>query len=163
MDEAAKWTEVLPFAKAVNDVFKVELSDRYRAQLEAVRQTPKEFVIHGTVFSTITVNRNFRTAVHKDAGDLKEGFGVMSVLRAGDYEGCYLVFPKYRVAVDMGTRDVLLADVHEWHGNSPLIGTKGEYNRISTVLYYRSNMRHCGTAAEELERVKNRKPGDPLW
>jgi hypothetical protein len=35
----------------------------------------------------------------------------------------------------MRDRDVLLADVHEWHGNTPLLGVPGGYQRISTVFY----------------------------
>jgi hypothetical protein len=92
------WHRVLPFILAVNDVFQSELPDRYVAQMEAVRETPSAYIIPGTVFSTVTVNRNWRTAVHKDKGDLQEGFGVMSVVESGlrgSYEGGYLCFPKY--------------------------------------------------------------------
>jgi hypothetical protein len=141
------WFRVLPFILAINDVFRRELPARYEAQMAAVRRTPRELVIPGTAFTTVTVNRNFRTAVHKDKGDLKEGFGVMSVLEGGSYEGGYLVFPKWRVAIDMRTRDVLLADVHEYHGNTPTVGVEGRYDRISTVFYYHTRMRRCGNGA----------------
>jgi len=160
--EIDDWMRIKPFIRAVDKVFRDNAPERYAAQLKAVKQTPSEFVIRGTAFTTVTVNRNFRTAAHKDEGDLPEGFGVMSVLSAGNYSGGYLVFPKYRVAVDMRTRDVLLADVHEYHGNTPLVGVEGGFERISTVLYYRSNMRFCGTPARELKRAKNRRPGDRL-
>jgi hypothetical protein len=73
-----------------------------------------------------------------------------------------LVFPQYRVAVDLGTRDVLLADVHEWHGNTPLVGAGGEYERVSCVFYYRTGMRHCRPPAEELEWARRRRPGERL-
>lgn len=160
-----------PFAKATIQtaaefmmlrVFQRECPNRYAAQMAAVKRTPKDFIIDGTAFTTITVNRNWQTAVHRDEGDLQAGFGVMSVIRAGTYDGCYLVFPKYEIAVDMRSRDVLLADVHEYHGNTTIIGTKGAYDRISTVLYYRSNMRFCGTPAQELERFKRRRPEQKL-
>jgi hypothetical protein len=160
--EVEGWAGVQPFLRAVNAVFARELPDRYAAQLAAVCRTPSQYVIAGTVFSTVTVNRNYRSAVHKDAGDLPEGFGVLSVLRAGDYSGGLLVFPRYGVAVDLRTRDVLLADVHEWHGNTALVGTEGEYERISCVLYFRREMVHCLPPAEELEWAKRRRPGDPL-
>lgn len=151
-DNVEGWASVLPFIYAVNDVFRRELPGRYAAQLAAVEQTSPDFVITDTAFTTMTVNRNWRTPAHKDKGDLKEGFGVMSVLSAGKYSGGYLVFPKYSVAVDMRTADVLLADVHEFHGNTPIVGVEGEYDRVSTVMYFRKNMVHCGTAEEELAR-----------
>ena len=145
---------VLPFIRAVDGHFKATMPERYSAQQSVVEQTHADFHISGTSFTTVTVNKNFRTAVHKDEGDLRAGFGVMSVLRRGTYEGCFLCFPKYRVAVDMKSGAVLLADVHEWHGNTPLVGTDGNYERISLVFYYREKMRECGSATEELERIK---------
>jgi Spy/CpxP family protein refolding chaperone len=91
---------------------------------------------------------------------LKQGFGVMSCMRRGRFEGCYFVFPKYRIALDMGTGCVLCADVHEWHGNSPIKGNKGMFERVSLVLYYREQLKRCGTAAQELERSKKRPQSD---
>jgi hypothetical protein len=160
--EVRAWRAAQPFVRAVDAVFRRELPGRYEAQMRAVRRTPPEWVIRGTAFTTVTVNRNYRSAVHKDEGDLREGFGVLSVLRAGEYEGGHLVFPKYRVAVDLRTRDVLLADVHEWHGNTPIVGEDGEYERVSCVFYFRRGMVHCLPPARELERAKRRRPGDRL-
>lgn len=145
-----------PYIETIDAVFKREAPERYAAQLKVVQETSSDFFISGTAFTTITVNRNWQTAVHKDQGDYRRGFGVMAVLegpkKKGHYEGCFLCFPKYRVAVDMRMGDVLLADVHEWHGNTPLVG-HGEYERISCVFYYREGMRECGSATEEMERA----------
>jgi hypothetical protein len=161
-EEVHKWRAAQPFIEAVNGVFKQAMPARHAAQMRAVRATRPEWVIGATAFSTVTVNRNYRSAAHKDKGDLPEGFGVLSVLRAGEYEGGHLVFPQYRVAVDLHTRDVLMADVHEWHGNTPIVGEEGRYERISCVFYYRTNMRHCLSSDQELERAKRRRRGDPL-
>lgn len=161
-DNGARFAKAMPFIHAVNDVFAATAPDRYAAQREIIQATSPDFYIHGTVFTTITVNKNWQTAVHKDAGDYKKGFGVMSALRAGNYIGCYLCWPAFRVAVNMRTTDVCLADVHEWHGNTPLVGVPGRYERISCVFYYREGMKVCGSATEELERAKHRQRGDPL-
>jgi hypothetical protein len=158
VEEAVKWKAVQPLIRAVDAVFKDKLPDRYAAQLDMVRRTDPAWVIHGTAFTTVTVNLNVQYAVHKDKGDLPQGFGVLTVIRDRDYDGGYLVFPKYRVAVDMDTRDVLLADVHEWHANTEL----GDGDRISAVFYYMTRMIDCGTPTEEEERLKARWPGDPL-
>ena len=162
-NQVEHWDNVLPFIRAVNDVYQQACPERYAAQLAVVERTAPAYVISGTVFTTVTVNRNWRTAVHKDSRDLPEGFGVMSVIHAGQYEGGYLCFPKYRVAVDMRSCDVLLADVHEWHGNTEIVGEVGNYERISTVMYYRERMIHCLNPSEELQRAKRRKPGTPLF
>jgi hypothetical protein len=73
----------------------------------------------------------------------------------GAFEGGELIFPQYGIAVEIETGDVLLADVHEWHGNAPLVGVDGSYERISTVMYYRRKMLQCGTDEEEAVK-KNR-------
>lgn len=161
-DNGARFAQAMPFIAAVDRVFAEAAPDRYANQREIVEQTSPDFYIHGTVFTTITVNKNWQTAVHKDQGDYKKGFGVMSALRAGKYAGCYLCWPAFRVAVNMQTTDVCLADVHEWHGNTPLVGVPGRYERISCVFYYRENMAKCGSATEELERAKRRQQGEPL-
>src|SRR5260370_21581679 len=87
------------------------MMDRWEAQSKKAPETPLAFVIRTpegrTPFTTITCNRSWRTPAHIDAGDLKEGFGVMCYL--GDFEGCDLVFPRYRTAVRYREGDVLLA------------------------------------------------------
>lgn len=159
-----KFLDALPLLQSIDKIFKRECPERHEAQMDMIRKTSQDFVINKTAFTTITVNKNWVTGVHKDQGDLKEGFGVMTALRAGDkeFKGCYLVFPKFRVAVDMQNQDVLLADVHEWHGNTPLIGIKGTFERISLVCYYREAIIECGTAAQEMDRAKSRIRGDKL-
>jgi hypothetical protein len=162
-EKKSPMTRVVPFIQAVDAVFGALLPDRYGNQRVWVDRTETDWIIPGTAFTTVTVNKNYRTAVHKDAGDLKEGFGVMSVLEAGIYTGGYLCFPKYRVAVDMRTTDVCCADVHSWHGNMPFVGKKGRYERVSCVFYYRAQMFKCLSHRGELERAQNRKQGEPLW
>jgi hypothetical protein len=149
-----RFARVLPFIQKIDRQFKELVPDRYNRQRKFIHETSRDFYIHGTCFTTVTVNRNFQTAVHQDVGDLKEGFGVMSCLRRGRFDGCFFVFPKYRVALDMRTGCVLCADVHEWHGNSPMRGNKGMFERISLVLYYREKMMECQDAERELRRAK---------
>ncbi len=154
-----RFSKVMPFIQRIDKSFRSLVPDRYGVQAEYVQRTNPDFFIHGTSFTTVTVNRNFQTAVHKDKGDLKAGFGVMSCLRRGHYTGCYFIFPKYHVALDMRTGCVLCADVHEWHGNTPLHGNAGLYERVSLVFYYREKMAECGSATDELERAKRLRSG----
>jgi hypothetical protein len=114
-------------------------------------RTSPDWIIADTAFTTVTVNRwdarhDARTRVHRDDGDLPEGFGVISILNSGRYTGGELIFLKYRVAVDMREGDVLLCDVHEFHGNAPMKETEPGWERIACILYYRENMRGCRPA-----------------
>lgn len=153
----------LPFIRDVDAVFRSESPDRYAAQMAQVERTHPDYVFPGTAFTTITVNRNWRTACHQDAGDLRSGFGVLSVLSEGRYSGGYFVIPKYGIAVDMQHRDVPLVDVHEWHGNTELVGVSKYWTRLSTVFYFRSKIVGCRSLAEELEIAKNRTEGMPMY
>ena len=153
-DKAELFEQARPFFRKVSQVFREQVPERYKAQAEYVAKIHPDFVIPETVFTTITVNRNFRTACHFDKGDYQPGFGVMTVLQSGEYEGGYLIFPKYRVALDMRTGGLAMADVHEAHSNSEMVGKTNPWIRISLVLYCRVAMLECKSQAEEIERAK---------
>ena len=147
------YNNCLPYIKEVNNFFKTHLPKRYNIQKKMCERTSQDFVIKDTAFSTVTVNKNFRTASHYDAGDLKEGFGNLGVLSLGEYEGSITVIPKYGIGLDLKDGDLALFDVHELHGNTEL-KKKGWYERISVVCYYREKMIYCGNAEYELNRAK---------
>jgi hypothetical protein len=157
------WAALQPYIKEVDKIFRAAHPERYAVQRAWADATAPDFMINGTAFTTITVNKNWATAVHRDAGDLKQGFGVITCLRGGVYRGGHLVFPQWRVAVDLQSCDVLLFDPHEWHGNTRIQGAKSLYQRITCVFYYRKNMIMAGDSRHELTKAQNRKPGDPIW
>lgn len=143
-----EYLQCLAFARGCNRVFREELPQRYAVQRRLAYATG-DWVMEGTAFTTGTVNlwnefQDGRTFVHTDRNDLPEGFGVLSVISTGDYTGGELIFLKYGVAVDMRTTDVLLADVHELHGNAPIPKEcESGWERLATILYYRTKMRNC--------------------
>ena len=160
IDHQEEFEDARPLIVAVDRAFRAGAPDRYAAQQAIAHETHPDWVIRGTTFSTITVNPTWRTALHRDRGDYEPGFGVLTVLEHGRYRGGYLVFPRFRVAVDIRTGGVCLADVHELHGNTPIVGETDPYLRLSLVLYYRTNMRECGSATEERERAKRLGSGE---
>lgn len=163
MENRDKFLQVLPFLQDISSVYEREASDRFALQKAVNDETHSDWIIPGTQFTTVTVNRNWQTAVHTDAGDLKDGLSCITALRAGSYSGCELVFPHYRLGVDLRSCDLLMFDSHHMHGNLPLLGKLGGFERVSLVLYVREKMRKCLSVEGELDRAKNRKPGDPLW
>lgn len=78
LEHPTKFRRAMPFIKAVDEVFARELPERHAAQMTQIKQTHPDFYLHGTSFTTITVNKNWQTAVHQDAGDYKPGFGCMA-------------------------------------------------------------------------------------
>lgn len=160
----------LPFIQAVDACFRGLVPDRHSQQLKAARTQPL-LHIAGTAFSSVTINRNFRTALHRDAGDFKAGYGNLSVMERGAYHGGYTLFPQYRIGFDLRTGDFLAMDVHEWHCNTELYeteadkkinaalprihkddletGTQGAerpFTRVSFVCYLREKLQKCTSA-----------------
>lgn len=136
-----KWKNVIPFLNLIDSQFKKLVPKNHAVQYDRAHET--EFVIGNTAFSTVTINYNWQTALHKDAGDLKEGFGNLIVCTEGAYEGGYTGFPQYGVAVDVKNGDFLAMDVHEWHANTKIIGKTKDFTRLSLVCYLRENMMKC--------------------
>ena len=106
-------------------------------------QNYNKFVIDNTAFSTVTINHNWRTALHCDSGDFEEGFGNLVVCEKGKYKGGYTGFPQFGVAFDVRHGDFLAMNVHEWHCNTALQGKKEKFSRMSVVCYLREKMIRC--------------------
>ncbi len=170
-EQVAKWKHSIPFIKEANKQFRQLVPERHSVQLKRAKKT-KDFQIENTAFSTITLNYNYQTALHKDKGDLEEGFGNLLVLEKDkcsdsnnviSYKGGYTGYPQYGVAVDVRQGDFLAMDVHQWHCNTPIsdsdvLSSKDSksknsksskkskdqtYGRLSIVCYLRKNMIKC--------------------
>jgi hypothetical protein len=147
-EQVDKWAQTTPLIQAADRLFKTLIPDRHAIQLTRARKTPK-YQIAKTAYSTITLNYDWRTACHKDKGDLEEGFGNLIVLEKAKsgfsdcpgFTGGLLGFPMWGVAVDVRQGDFLAMDVHEWHCNTPITGT----GRLSIVAYLRKNMIKCAS------------------
>tara|TARA_Y100000593_G_scaffold17150_1_gene34293 strand:+ start:24 stop:908 length:885 start_codon:yes stop_codon:yes gene_type:complete len=149
------WADIARLVILTSDVFKKYLPNDYRFMRQAYKKVCKDFRIPDSVFTTTTVNRNWRTAYHRDKKNLTDGFASMLVLGMGEYQGGYLVLPEYRVALNVYSTDVIVMNNTTLiHGNSEIIGKRGEYERISLVNYLRAGMLKCGTLEHELNRAK---------
>lgn len=158
-DYFEKFKEGLPFVKKIDELYEELCPKHYKSQRAVANGTNRNYVIEGTSFTTVTVNRNFQTAVHKDAGDYPKGFGNLCVYREGSFEGSYFCLPEFRVAVDMQNTDILFVDVHKWHGNTPFKNCSEDFLRIAYVMYYREYMMQCSQPADELQKTKMREGG----
>jgi len=146
-----KWKHVVPLIQEIDKQYKKLCPKEYESQRKAAKSTP--FHVKGTAFSTLTTNLNFRTAVHTDKGDWPTGFGNLVVIERGSkYKGSYTGFPQYGVAVDCRNGDFLAMDVHQPHGNTPLIKTDETSQRISLVSYLRERI---------VEKGRDQKMYDP--
>ncbi len=139
------WTRKCPEAAAVGAKLGTAVDEVYRAfapscyarQAEYVQQIPRALRLADTNFTTMYVIKNKPTAVHRDGFNIPTGMGILTTL--GEFEGAELCFPQHGVAVDYQPGDVLIADVHELHGNLPKVS--GE--RITEVFFVRTGMHEC--------------------
>jgi len=154
-----KFQEGIPFVEFISEKYEELCPAKFEKQLDAALNTDDYYLIGDSVFSTVTVNENFRTAIHQDAGDFKEGMGNLIVYREGNYDGGFFCLPEYDVALDLHNGDLLFADVHKFHGNSEITNKSDDWLRVSFVIYLREKIQSCGQPDVELERVKNRFNG----
>jgi hypothetical protein len=172
--EPEKFAMAYPFLKSLAKGFKDLLPWRYNNQMEAAKKLDSRFLVPETPFTTVTVNKTFRTAAHYDAGDLTTGLSNLLVLsNNGNYTGGYLIAPEYRVAVNVRPGDLLLINNHEvMHGNTPIVLGDEEAERVSLVVYFREKMLELGSKEYEDTRydfVESRRKDPahpeqrPLW
>ena len=164
-----KFKMSFPFLQTLDRGFAELLPTRHAAQREAADEIDPAFLVPETVFTTITVNKTFRTAAHRDAGDFTNGLSNLLVLsNNGNYSGGYLILPEVRVAVNVRPGDLLLVNNHEYiHGNTPIIINDEVSERISLVCYLREKMLELGSKEYEDHRFnyvesRRKNPEHPL-
>ena len=133
-----KYKELIPLVQSIDKYYKKLIPAQFGKQYRKAKQT--HFKISNTSFTTITTNVNFRTTMHQDKGDDAEGFGNLTVIERGKYKGAETCLPQYGIGVNVRNGDVLFMDVHEWHGNLPMIPESKDATRLSIVCYLRHNV-----------------------
>lgn len=154
-DNFDKFKQSFPFLQSLSKGFADLLPQRYKAQMDAANKIDNRFLVPGTPFTTVTVNKTFRTAAHRDAGDFTEGMSNLLVLsNDGRFTGGYLIFPEIRVAVNVRPGDLLLVNNHEViHANTPIVCEEGS-ERVSLVCYLREKMMELGSYDYENARFE---------
>jgi hypothetical protein len=146
--------EITEFSRMLDGFFADTTPAAHRRQHDFIRDVHPDWRLADTAYTTLTFNRNFRTAAHYDNGDFRSGFGNLSVFRSGSYEGAVTVFPEWGVGVDMQDGDWMAMDVHELHGNTAFYNTSDDYERLSMVAYCREDIADCDPPEDEALRVE---------
>jgi len=136
-DHPDEFAKMVPFIEQIDRLYKKYLPEYYEKQYKKAKET--HFKIGDTSFSTVTINKNFKTSLHKDKGDDPDGFGNLCTIQRGNYTGGETCFPQYGIGVDVREGDILLMDVHQWHANLPMKLEEGAV-RMSVVCYLRKKV-----------------------
>ena len=148
-----KYKELIPLVQSIDKYYKKLIPAQFEKQYRKAKQT--HFKISNTSFTTITTNVNFRTTMHQDKGDDAEGFGNLTVIERGKYKGAETCLPQYGIGVNVRNGDVLFMDVHEWHGNLPMIPESKDATRLSIVCYLRHNVWKNTKGVSRNEMIKH--------
>jgi len=149
MREPDIYAGVREFVENVDDIYRgcSDLKEQYAAQRAYMDKLTDDWKILNTKglatnFTTMYVLKNHATAIHKDKFDEKETFGVMASLGNPEepWKGGEIVWPKFRIGCDYRPGDVLLGDVHEYHGNLFLDENS---ERLSCIFFVRKGMHEC--------------------
>ena len=145
-----KYKKAIPLIQDIDRLFKKYAPKEHAYQNKFAKQT--HFKIPGTSFSTCTLNVNYQTAIHTDKGDLRstpehDTLGNLVVIENGKYLGgetCYIQYgiseDKPGIGVNVRTGDLLLMDVHKYHGNCVIKPIDKDAKRLSIVCYLREKL-----------------------
>jgi hypothetical protein len=143
-------TETIKLIQFISKEFKRYCPSLYNNQKKFTNSINKNMVFKNTVYTTITVNCDWRTRTHTDKGDYPYGLGNLAVfdytksdLYKGNiknphqnWSGGEFLIPEYEIGFNMNEGDLLFVDVHAIHCNNPIKG-KG---RVSLVCYAREKI-----------------------
>tara|TARA_B100000131_G_scaffold126608_1_gene123729 strand:- start:42 stop:1016 length:975 start_codon:yes stop_codon:yes gene_type:complete len=150
-DNPSKWEELQDIAKWNERAFEKANPDVYHKQKSFCEKfIEPEYRIGNGIFTTMSANRyhvgqSAKMAAHVDSGDLNAGMTTMSHFREGDYEGAYLTFPRYGVAIDAPDNSVIIADSNQLHGVTQI---KGTGQRFTCVAYCDNRLATKGAAGK---------------
>ena len=114
-----------------------------------------EYRIGGGIFTTLSANRyhigqSSKMGAHVDSGDINAGLTTMSCFREGDYDGAYLVFPRYGIAIDAPDNSVIIADSNQLHGVTQI---SGNGQRFTCVAYCDNRLATKGAAGKSERKI----------
>jgi len=130
------------------------LYDRHQ---EATQKVLDDWRMEGSVFTSGIINRNNPLSYHFDAGNFKNVWSNMLVLKH-DVTGGYLSVPEYDVAFALPNNSLLMFDGQSLlHGVTPIGRHSEDAYRYSIVFYSLKQMWQCLPVTDELIRIRKRR------
>ena len=151
-----KHAELIKLATEIQDNHKKYCDSSYNYHRKKADEVPENLLFKDTIYSTMTLNYDFRTASHKDKGDLEGGLSTLTIFEdiPNNYEGFYLGLPEYKICFDIRDGDTLIFNAHEYHANTEfkVLSDKLKVDdltdehfagRMSVVCYMRNKLYKC--------------------
>jgi hypothetical protein len=174
-----KWEEFQGergFFHEVNDLFKELMPDQWNF-LKGIfldKISDERFNLLGTVFTTITVNKDFQVAYHRDGNNCAGACAAITTMNKGEYDGYEFVFPEFRLGFKIRTGDLLIGDNQKYiHGMLPMSNQSEDAESIWFVFFSRERMAKAESwDCEQCRRsfvfhskdnLKHKGTGRPKW
>ena len=151
-----KHEQLVELAKEIQENHKQYCETSYKFHKKKADECPQELLFKDTIYSTMTLNYDFRTASHMDKGDLEGGLSTLTIFEdiPNNYSKFYLGLPEYKICFDVRDGDTLIFNAHEYHANTEFevlsdelkIDDLTENNfagRMSVVCYLRDRLNRC--------------------
>lgn len=90
--------------------------EEFNPLLEQMAEIHRKEVEEFRPYTHVTVNHNRHIKTHRDQSNLDGSLAAIAVIEGQGYK---LVFPEFDYAVEASAGDLILANVHELHGNLP--------------------------------------------
>ena len=148
---------LIGLAKEIEENHKVHCNKSYNYHRKKADAVPQDLLFEDTIYSTMTLNYDFRTASHMDKGDLEGGLSTLTIFEdvPNNYEGFYTGLPEYKIAFDVRDGDTLIFNAHEFHANTDFkvlseklkiddLTDNNFAGRMSVVCYMREKLKLCG-------------------
>tara|TARA_R110000751_G_scaffold30199_2_gene77497 strand:+ start:4885 stop:5814 length:930 start_codon:yes stop_codon:yes gene_type:complete len=110
-----------PYIRSVDKAMEVLVPEEWERQFLKAQTHSNLF---NTNITTITINKNFRTSVHTDKGNVIGFYSALTVQTKGHYSGGYLLFPEYKIGFNIQSRDILIFNPQIKHANSEMTASK---------------------------------------
>ena len=134
------WTIVYKLVHLIEEEFKKRLPVEFDRQKKCSEKI-KSYCIDNSIYSTITINNNFKTYLHTDDNNFDNGYGCLMIDEQNGirHNGFNLLFPRYELSIDMKKGDILFFKSKEYHCNTHYEATEN-YERTSYVFYLRKKL-----------------------
>ena len=128
-----------PITRKVDNLYKNLMPVQYYETKKNLQDMGYQEYLYGDcLISTITINTDFRTGLHKDGNNFAK-YGMMVVLNDGEehFKGGELLLPRYKAKCCLNSGDfIMFANGDAYHTNNEIVGG----NRWSFVFYIRENI-----------------------
>lgn len=138
--------------------YAIHNEDLYQKHLETTQQKiVDDYKIPDVPFTSGIINDNNPLCYHFDAGNFKDVWSSMIVLKKG-IAGGYLSMPEYNVMCEVADESIFYFDGQSiLHGVTPITKKHAEARRFSIVYYSLRAMWDCRPLREEVARARMRR------